>query len=160
LSVTGLLLDFYILISLVAGTRVSFHILRYLSRRELEGGRRLLIYGAGTDGVLMLQKILNDHTPKLIPVGFLDDDPQLEGKFVNGFPVFGGHWKLEGLLHKEKIHELLIADPALKPEIIRRLERTALQHGIVMERSRIQVKEMRLSGTPKKVQSVLAYADR
>src|SRR2546425_621110 len=34
LGVTGLILDFYILASLVAGTRASFHILRYLSRRE------------------------------------------------------------------------------------------------------------------------------
>ncbi len=160
LGVTGLILDFYILASLVAGTRASFHILRYLSRRELEGGKRMLIYGAGTDGMLLLQNILNDPAPKLIPVGFLDDDAELEGKNVNGYPVFGGHWKLEGLLHKMKVDELLIADQSVKPEIMRRIEAIARLNGIGIRRSEIRLENMRTHEERTTVGGVLVYAKR
>ncbi|TLY29677.1 MAG: hypothetical protein E6K56_07935 [Ignavibacteria bacterium] len=160
LGVTGLILDFYILASLVAGTRASFHVLRYISRREIEGGRRTLIYGAGTDGMLLLQKILNDPAPKLIPVGFLDDDAELEGKNVNGYPVFGGHWKLEGLLHKMKVDELLIADQDVKPEILRRLEEIARLNSIGIRRSEIRLENMKTHEERTKAGGVLVYAKR
>src|SRR5205823_5356712 len=67
---TGFLLDFYILLSLVAGIRISFQALNYLFRRERNGGVHVLIYGAGTNGMLTLQKILNDDTSNFVPAGF------------------------------------------------------------------------------------------
>ena len=120
----------------------------------------MLIYGAGTDGMLLLQKILNDPAPKLIPVGFLDDDAELEGKNVNGYPVFGGHWKLEGLLHKMKVDELLIADQSVKPEIMRRIEAIARLNGIGIRRSEIRLENMRTHEERTTVGGVLVYAKR
>jgi UDP-GlcNAc:undecaprenyl-phosphate GlcNAc-1-phosphate transferase len=144
LGFTGFILDFYFLFSMVAGTRVSFPVLKYLSRREETRGKRVLIYGAGTDGVLILQKILNDQTPGLVPVGFLDDDPELEGKTVNGYPVFGGHWKLGSLLRKTRIDQLLIASRSIKPAILKRLEGSARLRGIVVRQSRIRLEELKV----------------
>jgi FlaA1/EpsC-like NDP-sugar epimerase len=157
---TSLLLNFYILLSLVAGIRISFQALNYLFRRERDSGKHALIYGAGTNGMLMLQKILNDDTSKLMPVGFLDDDPSLEGKCINGYPIFGGHWKLEGLIHRLNVEKIIIASDAIKPEIIRRLYAIAQSHRIVIRRSSIRIENPPASRKKHQVHDVFAYAGR
>jgi FlaA1/EpsC-like NDP-sugar epimerase len=53
-------------------------------------------------------------------VGFLDDSPQLEGKSLDGYPIYGGDWKLPRLLKTIKIDEILLSSDAVKPEVLRR----------------------------------------
>jgi UDP-GlcNAc:undecaprenyl-phosphate GlcNAc-1-phosphate transferase len=134
-------LDFYFLATCVVGARLAFPVLNYLFRRQLTGGRQVLIYGANTLGLMTLQKILQYDTPGVGPVGFLDDNVALEGKMINGYPIYGGHWKLDGLLKKMKIHEILLATENLKPEVWRRLRATAEEHGVALRTSRIQVED-------------------
>jgi len=39
---------------------------------------------------LMLERMLESNIHTWIPVGFVDDNPLMEGKILNGYPVFGG----------------------------------------------------------------------
>jgi UDP-GlcNAc:undecaprenyl-phosphate GlcNAc-1-phosphate transferase len=157
---TSLVLDFYILLSLVAGTRISFHVLNYLFHRQTNGGKRVLIYGAGTNSMLTLQKILNDEALAFVPLGFLDDDPHLEGKQINGYSVFGGHWKLEGLIHRMKVDGLLLASDGIKPEILKRLYAVAKANGVFIRRSKIRFEQLPASQKRRNVRSIFAYAGR
>lgn len=136
-------LDFYFLLSFVVGARVSFLVLHYFSRRDqLGAGKRILVYGADAKGLLMVQRMIQDDTPLFNPIGFLDDDPQLEGKRINGYPIFGGHWKLARLLNTMKIDEVHIASDSIKPEAVRRLVGISRSYGVVVRSLRIQLEEV------------------
>lgn len=128
------LLDFYFLGTLVLGMRILFHILNYLFKRNRYQNVRhnILIYGADEKGILALHNILNNGINNWNPLGFLDDNPRLEGKYINGYPIYGGHWKLQRLLNTNNIQEILIASDNIKPEIMRRIQQVANEKGITL----------------------------
>ncbi|MDE3057010.1 MAG: hypothetical protein KGJ59_03525 [Bacteroidota bacterium] len=134
--------DFYLLTSLVVGSRISYHVLNFLFRRKNAAGAGVLIYGARINGILMLQHILHNESLHLHPIGFLDDDPSLEGKDVSGYPVFGGHWKLRSLLRKHKIDEILIASDTMKQEVLDRLKQFSEEYGISVYQRKISFEEI------------------
>lgn len=137
------ILDFYILLSLVLGARVSFNILNYLSRKEKQTGKkRVLIYGADARGSLILQQLLNDDNLDMCPIGFLDDDPKMEGKSLNGYPVFGSHWKLHRLTKRIEVDEILLCSETMRREVLRRLQGFARTQGIALRRFGLKFEEM------------------
>ena len=145
LSLNLVVMEFYFLLSLVMGARVSFHVLNYLSRRDqCEGKKKVLIYGAGSESLLTVQKILSDETLGYCPIGFLDDDPKLEGKRLNGYPIFGGHLKLEGILRKTKVEEIIISTDSLKPIVLERLRQIARAYGVLLRRTELRIEEYRV----------------
>jgi UDP-GlcNAc:undecaprenyl-phosphate GlcNAc-1-phosphate transferase len=141
-GITAHILGFYFLLSLVIGSRVSFHVLKYLSQRASEGKKRVLIYGADPNGTLILQRMLDSDTSIAAPVGFLDDNPRLEGKYLNGYPIYGGHWKLQQLSRRMKIDEMIICSDHVKPEILSRLKHTAANERIVVKRANISLEDL------------------
>lgn len=143
LNLTLLILDFYFLLSLVLGARISFHVLNYLSKREHQIGKKnVLIYGAGAQGVLMIQQILTDERLNFCPVGFIDDNPQLEGKRLNGYTVFGGHWKLQRLVNTLRIDELIISSDDVRPRVLARVLETCRARGITIRRPKVLLEEI------------------
>ena len=140
-TVGTMVLDFYLLLSCVLGSRISFTVLKDLSHPGSEEGTRVLLYGAGMNGRLILDKIRNGKLTGLVPIGFLDDDPYLEGKRINGFTVFGGHWKLRGLLNRMKIDELLLVTDHIKPEILRRVKDVARSRGTRVRKLNVTLEE-------------------
>lgn len=149
---SGLLLfiiDFYFLVTLVLGMRISFHVLKYLFERSRSNQQRILIYGAGEQGVFALQQIQSMAPQKYTTVGFIDEDPELEGKSVNGYPVFGGHWKLERVVRTKKIDKLLITESQLHPKVVRELQAIAKRHHLDIQLIHVQIKglELRSPGT-------------
>jgi UDP-GlcNAc:undecaprenyl-phosphate GlcNAc-1-phosphate transferase len=142
ITISRLVLDFYLLLSLVLGSRASFSILKHFSLPKVNGHRRVLLYGAGPNGAIVLEKILHGELSDLAPLGFLDDDPYLEGKRVHGYPVYGGHWKLGRLLVTAKVDEILIVDEQLRSEVLRRLELFARKHNITLRQMSIALEKV------------------
>jgi len=138
----AILLDFYILASCVVGSRLSFSVLKHFSQASSQEGERVLLYGAGMTGRLILDRIRSGKIPGLVPVGFLDDDPYLEGKKIHGFTVFGGHWKLQGLLNKTRVDEILLINERVRPEVLRRVERVVRSRGIRLRKLNLTLEEM------------------
>ena len=138
------ILDFYLLLSLILSARISFQVLNYLFRQDHTGGKQVIIYGADAIGILTLQRILADRTLNLNPVGFLDESPQLEGKRLHGYPIYGGHWKLQRLLKKMKIEEVLLSSDGMKPEVLNRLKQLARTHGFAIRRFETCLEEVPL----------------
>ena len=71
------IVDGLLLLLALAGSRTAFRLFRKIlpTRRAARDGRRVLIYGAGDAGDLLLREILNNHDLQYAPVGFVDDDP-------------------------------------------------------------------------------------
>jgi UDP-N-acetylmuramyl pentapeptide phosphotransferase/UDP-N-acetylglucosamine-1-phosphate transferase len=119
----AVLLDFFILATLVVSSRFSLSMLSSLHSREETGVRRALIYGAGPDGIAALNLIRDAFSSSIVPLGFLEDDPMLEGKSIDGYPIFGGHWRIQRLMRTQNVREILITDGSVRPEVLRRLRR-------------------------------------
>jgi UDP-GlcNAc:undecaprenyl-phosphate GlcNAc-1-phosphate transferase len=143
-------LDFYILLSLILASRISFQVLNYLFRHEHPDDKQVIIYGANANGIWALHRILAERTLKLNPVGFLDDSPLLEGKRLYGYPIFGGHWKLQRLLKKMKIDEVLLSGDGMKPETLNRLKQLARAQGLALRRFEVYLEKVPLEkeGSP------------
>jgi UDP-GlcNAc:undecaprenyl-phosphate/decaprenyl-phosphate GlcNAc-1-phosphate transferase len=141
-DLTTLVLDFYLLISLMGGSRLAFRVLRHLFKAHNPVARRILIYGANREGILALQRLLESDTEVLAPAGFLDDRPSLEGRHLDGYPVFGGHWKLERVVRTQNIKEVILSSTDIKPEILRRLLAKARDLGLVVRSLHLRFDEV------------------
>ena len=85
---------------------------------------RVLIYGAGDAGMQL--SLALKHSNKLQPVGFIDDNKELQGNDIGGLNVYSVT-DIEKLIYDLKIDEVLIAIPSASRSdrfsIIDKLER-------------------------------------
>jgi UDP-GlcNAc:undecaprenyl-phosphate GlcNAc-1-phosphate transferase len=110
-----LVLDGMILAIGVFGSRVSFRLLRtWLARFQLpRPGKRILIYGAGDGGELLLRELMQNRDLGMQPVGFVDDDPQKHGRMIHGVRVLGALERLGQLVDQERVDEVLVSTAKL-----------------------------------------------
>jgi UDP-GlcNAc:undecaprenyl-phosphate GlcNAc-1-phosphate transferase len=106
-------LNAFLLLALVTGSRMLFRFLRDYFAGLPRRGNRLLIVGAGDAGEMILREIRNNPELEYQPVGFIDDDIAKAGKRIHGLPVFGGREALPSVTRSEKVDEILIAIPSL-----------------------------------------------
>ncbi|XKF30395.1 nucleoside-diphosphate sugar epimerase/dehydratase [Alicycliphilus denitrificans] len=82
----------------------------------------VLIYGAGTAGRQLAAGMLKISDQRLM--GFVDDNPQLQGRRLNGIPVHAPA-DLPRIVQQYKIHHMLLAIPSASParrkEILRQM---------------------------------------
>ena len=89
---------------------MAFRLFREVLPVSGEGdGRRVLIYGAGDAGELVLRELLNNRALKYSPVGFLDDDPAKAGKMIHGLKVYAGNGDLNLVCRQHDVNEVLIS---------------------------------------------------
>jgi UDP-GlcNAc:undecaprenyl-phosphate/decaprenyl-phosphate GlcNAc-1-phosphate transferase len=103
------LLDALLLSALMVGTRSTYRVLDYLQQRENLTGATTLIYGAGRGGQLVLRELLQNAGFGLRPIGFLDDDPRLQGRVVHGIPILGSVTSLRSILEAQSIACLIVS---------------------------------------------------
>lgn len=137
-----LIVNFYFLLTFTLGIRIAYQILRYLFERYKKTGEKVLIYGANDEGTMILHKINNSPGNSIRIAGFLDDDRELEGQFIYGYPILGGHWKLNKLLRKHNIDSIFICEQTLKPENYNRLQRIATINGVNLKKLDIRLENI------------------
>src|SRR2546430_1542017 len=104
---------------LLAGSRVAFRFFRQVLPSGSAGnGRRVLIYGAGDAGELLLRELMNNRELSYAPVGFMDDDVNKHGKLIHGFRVFGGNGLLPKIIKDHRVEQVLISTPRISEERI------------------------------------------
>ena len=82
---------------------------------------RVLIYGAGEAGVLLVKEAgVNPNFPYNI-IGFLDDSINKIGGKVYGLKVFGGFNDLEKIVEKQEISKIIISMPSAKRKEISKI---------------------------------------
>jgi UDP-GlcNAc:undecaprenyl-phosphate/decaprenyl-phosphate GlcNAc-1-phosphate transferase len=113
------LVDALVMLLFLAGSRVAFRFFRkVLPSGAASNGRRVLIYGAGDAGELLLRELLNNRELSYAPVGFMDDDATKHGKLIHGFRVFGGNGLLPKILTEQEVEQVLISTPRISAERI------------------------------------------
>ena len=113
------LIDALVMLLLLAGSRVAFRFFRQVLPSGSAGnGQRVLIYGAGDAGELLLRELLNNRELSYAPVGFMDDDANKHGKLIHGFRVFGGNGLLPKIISDHHVEQVLISSPRISEERI------------------------------------------
>ncbi len=123
-----------ILLATMLSRFVSFRLIQGLHRRGI-GNRNVLICGAGAIGRKLQRKFMLVPTLGLNLVGFVDDDPALEGTMVERSRVLGGFDDLERLIAVHKVSEVFVAlpdqDEARTMRIVELCERTGTTYKVV-----------------------------
>jgi len=116
------ILDLLLCLTLMVAARVLARVI--LETPSERPQCRILIYGAGQAGVIVLSEIRANPQLGYEVAGFLDDDPQKRNLRLNGARVLGGIKTLEEVSRKQRVKEVLIALPnATGTEIRAILER-------------------------------------
>jgi UDP-GlcNAc:undecaprenyl-phosphate GlcNAc-1-phosphate transferase len=142
-------IDALAMMMLLAGSRVAFRFFRQvLPAANTDKGRRVLIYGAGDAGELLLRELLNNRELRYAPVGFMDDDPKKHGKVIHGFRVFGGNGLLGKIVSEHQIEQLLISTPRISEERLDEIARECEARNIELKRMSIRIESVADSRLP------------
>jgi FlaA1/EpsC-like NDP-sugar epimerase len=86
-------------------------------------GKRLLIFGAGDAGELIVRDMENKRRYSYEPVGFVDDDRTKLGRRIHGVRVLGTRDDLPWIVKRHRPDEMLIAMPRADAAAIRSIVR-------------------------------------
>lgn len=120
---------------------------------------RVLLYGAGDVGHLFLNhvKITADkHFEQMRIVGFLDDHPSLNYRFLDGFRIRGG---LKDLYHLDEywnLHGVILTTSHLTPEKLTEIEKACESLGLTLYQWAPDLDIHPVKTTKKKIDSLSA----
>jgi UDP-GlcNAc:undecaprenyl-phosphate GlcNAc-1-phosphate transferase len=147
-------IDALVMLMLLAASRMAFRFFRQvLPHTNDDTGRRVLIYGAGDAGELLLRELLNNRELLYAPVGFMDDDPNKQGKVIHGLRVFGGNGLFPKIVTQYNVEQVLISTPRITEERIAELLLECETRNIDLKRMSIRIENVSESGFPVKTRS-------
>jgi UDP-GlcNAc:undecaprenyl-phosphate GlcNAc-1-phosphate transferase len=133
-------LDGIILLLTLVGSRMAFRLIReFLPHSVATGGTRVLIYGAGDGGEMVLRELRNNSGWNYQPVGFIDDDPHKKGKVINGLQVFDANGSLVDICRDKSIQEILISSEKISREALNRLREICRKEDIALKRAQMKI---------------------
>ncbi len=133
----------YAVLLLIAITlsRASFRLVAEFLQRQRRSGRRVVIYGAGDAGGLVIREVLAQEGDIKI-VGFIDDDARKAGIRVMGYPVLGGYSALSVLVNAASVDVVIISARQLTPERLNNLEVLCAERRIQLSRLRVRLESI------------------
>src|SRR5213594_3061803 len=123
-------IDALLTAALVLSSRLSFRSLEELRKALQVTGERVLIYGAGDGGELVMRGLLINQVLNMQPVCFLDDDPRKKGLRIHGLPVIGGYASLDWAVERYGVTKILLGTRKLSPETLAAVRALAAPRGI------------------------------
>jgi FlaA1/EpsC-like NDP-sugar epimerase len=111
------IIDAVLLVCFLVGIRTIRRLSRELNRGE--HGRRILIYGAGDAGEMIVRDMKRRAFYHGEPIGFVDDDRRKVGQRIHGVPVLGTRAEIREIVTRERPDDVLIAIPAADAATIR-----------------------------------------
>jgi UDP-GlcNAc:undecaprenyl-phosphate GlcNAc-1-phosphate transferase len=140
-SRTVFVIDGLLLLMFVSMSRIAFRLFRTLLpvRRSIEL-KRVLIYGAGDGGELLLRELNNNMELGYVPVAFIDDDPRKTGKLLHGLKIFDAATDLVRILENERVDHIVVSSMKVSRERLKAL--------LVRRPSSIPVKRMEITFVP------------
>lgn len=139
------ILDGIILLLAIVGSRLTFRLFReILPLGSVSDGRRVLIYGAGDGGEMVLRELRKNPEWSYRPVGFIDDDPLKKGKVINGLEVYDSNGTLADLCDQKEVQEILISSKSIPAETIRSLRALCRDANIELKRAELRIEPLDL----------------
>ncbi len=121
----------------VGGIRFSFRLsghkrssqrVEVFERRSVK--KRVLIFGAGDAGALIVRELRANPELGLEPIAFLDDDIAKKGLRIHDVPVMGERSDLEEIVQAQQVDAVIIAMPTAPGRVIREITELCRQVGM------------------------------
>ncbi len=139
-SRTVFILDGILLLLAVVGSRMAFRVIRQMLPLPVSGdGRKVLIYGAGDGGEMLLRELNNNPKWNFQPVGFIDDDPLKKDKVIHGLRVFDGNGTLADICREKDIAEILISVRDMSAEQLKEIREICRDTNVILKRAQIKI---------------------
>ncbi len=139
-SRTLFIVDSLLLFLALAGSRMAFRLFRQmLPAPRGKEGRKVLIYGAGDGGELVLRELKNNPEWNYSPIGFFDDDPLKTDKVIHGLRVFSGNGSLETLCRKNDVQEILISFRHVSSERLNEVRKICQEANVSLKRAMLKI---------------------
>jgi UDP-GlcNAc:undecaprenyl-phosphate/decaprenyl-phosphate GlcNAc-1-phosphate transferase len=117
-----LVLDGLLLLLAIFATRASFRTMNLVASARNRRHRRVLVYGAGGYGRLLVREMRANPAWKMNPVGFIDDDPMKAHRWIGGVPVRGSIEVLESTMRRYSVDEVVLSSPAINGKVEHRIK--------------------------------------
>jgi UDP-GlcNAc:undecaprenyl-phosphate GlcNAc-1-phosphate transferase len=142
-SRTVFILDGIILLFAVISSRMTFRLIRqFLQLPTNSTGRKVLIYGAGDGGEMVLRELKNNSELNYQPVGFVDDDPLKKDKMIHGLRVFGGNGALADICRERQVQEILISFQGISPEKLSHVKTICREADVSLKRAQLKIESV------------------
>ncbi|HQU84034.1 MAG TPA: hypothetical protein PKY59_12945, partial [Pyrinomonadaceae bacterium] len=137
--------DGLILFIAIIGSRMAFRLIRQLIPSPSRGAdRKVLIYGAGDGGEMVLRELKNNPEWNYQAIGFVDDDPLKKDKLIHGLKVFGGNGSLPSICQEKEVEEILISFRELSDERLEEVKEVCREADVSLKWARLKVETIDL----------------
>jgi UDP-GlcNAc:undecaprenyl-phosphate GlcNAc-1-phosphate transferase len=144
-SRTVFVLDAILLLFLVLGSRLAFRVIRQLLPAPGDGERRrVLIYGAGDGGEMLLRELINNVAWHCEAVGFIDDDPMKLNKVIHGLRVYDANGSLAPICREKGVEEILISVRDISPERLKQIREMCVDNNVILKRAVFKIEPVDL----------------
>jgi FlaA1/EpsC-like NDP-sugar epimerase len=83
--------------------------------------RRILVYGAGNFGRLLVREMRANTAWNMTPVAFIDDDVTKVHRWIVGVPVRGSIDRLEATMQQYSVDEVILSSAAINGSVEARI---------------------------------------
>ena len=135
-------MDFLLAVALVTLSRVSFRLIGEFVQRRRQGGERVVIYGAGDGGALVVRELLSRRDRAVKILGFADDDRRKAGTRLGGYSVLGGDEALRALIMEDGVDTIVVSSAAIGDERLAPLVSLCRRHGVALSRLRVGMEQI------------------
>jgi FlaA1/EpsC-like NDP-sugar epimerase len=107
---------------------------RYILRERGCDAKRIIVFGAGEAGKFLAAKLAYDSSRKMKIVAYIDDNPQLHGRYIKGCPVAGGRNDIAAAVKKYRADSIIIAIPHVDNSNFREIVELCCKTGCKVQR--------------------------
>lgn len=114
-------LDAVLLALAIIVTRGSFQAMNLVAATRNKRSRRVLVYGAGAFGQMLVREFRANPAWSMNPVAFIDDDPMKSRRWVVGVPVRGTVDDLEATMTRYHVDEVILSSASINGSVEQRI---------------------------------------
>lgn len=108
-------------IVMVGGVRLAVRIASTKSLQPMGAPQKVLIFGAGDVGSWIVKEIRAHYGSNKKIVGFVDDDPEKQGRIIDGVEVVGKRYDIERIVEQSGASEIIVAIPSARSILVREI---------------------------------------
>jgi UDP-GlcNAc:undecaprenyl-phosphate GlcNAc-1-phosphate transferase len=137
-----------LLANMLFATRASFVLLRRIINRLATVADRVLVIGAGREGAMAANFVLQTRARSARLIGFADGDHFRAGKLVEGWRVLGTPDEIEKIYRRVPFTEIVLADDELSAECLQRIKEFGRRQKVRVRSFTMQISDIDAISTP------------
>jgi UDP-GlcNAc:undecaprenyl-phosphate/decaprenyl-phosphate GlcNAc-1-phosphate transferase len=129
---------YWVLAVLVIGaSRLSFRLFGEMFRTPPPSSQRVLVWGAGGGGEMLVRALLANPELGRVPVGFIDDDRAKHQRRIHGVAVLGGRERAADIVRDTGAREIIVSTHSIEPRTVEQLTHACRDLPVVVRRAAV-----------------------